>query len=155
MRITVLAVGSIKEPWWREAQAEYARRLSPFARLEIIEVESFPASATVTSAQSMTKEAERLLRRVPDGALVVALDRTGKEWSSEEVGGFLAEAGAAGEHVGLVIGGSDGLADEVLARAKRRWSLSRLTFPHEMARVILLEQLYRGFCIGAGKAYHK
>lgn len=155
LKMTLLAVGGLKESWWREAQEEYRRRLAPFAKLEIVEVEPMPTTATVAAAKSMAVEGERLAKRLSGDALVVALERGGKEWSSEEVAAFLAEAEASGQPVAFVVGGSEGLAPEVLARAQRKWSLSRLTFPHEMARVVLLEQVYRGFCIKAGKAYHK
>jgi 23S rRNA (pseudouridine1915-N3)-methyltransferase len=155
MKITVLAVGSLKEPFWREAQAEYSKRLVSFAKLEIIGVEPMPVSATVSSARSMEVEAERLVRRIPKGAAVVVLDRQGKEWSSEEVAHYLDGVRSEGREACFVIGGSDGLGEAVMAAAERRWSISRLTFPHELARIILLEQLYRGFCISAGKPYHK
>jgi 23S rRNA (pseudouridine1915-N3)-methyltransferase len=155
IKITVLAVGSLKEPFWREAQAEYTKRLAVFAKLEVIGVEPMAATTTVSSARSMEVEAERLVRRIPAGAAVVALDRQGKEWSSEEVAHYLDGVRSEGREVCFIIGGSDGLGAAVLAAAERRWSMSRLTFPHELARVILLEQLYRGFCISAGKPYHK
>lgn len=155
IKITVLAVGTLKEPFWREAQAEYSKRLATFAKLEIIGVEPMSASATVSSAKSMEVEAERLVRRIPADAAVIALDRQGKEWSSEEVANYLDGVRSEGREACFIIGGSDGLGQAVLAAAERKWSMSRLTFPHELARIVLLQQLYRAFCISAGKPYHK
>jgi 23S rRNA (pseudouridine1915-N3)-methyltransferase len=151
---TMMTVGKLKESHWREAQAEYLRRLGPFMKIEVIEVEAEPFGGTVTAAQAMKTEGERILKRLPDDAFVVALERTGKEMSSVAFSELLTSEGDAGAHVVFVIGGAAGLDATVLARARRKISLSEMTFTHEMARVIMLEQLYRAMTIIAGKAYH-
>jgi 23S rRNA (pseudouridine1915-N3)-methyltransferase len=157
MNIQVLAVGRIKEPFWREALQEYQKRLNAFAKLEIIEVAAEPTGTTVTGAQSMSAEGERLLSRLPDtgGAFVIALERTGKERSSMEFAELLRDEGVRGERLIFVIGGAEGLAVPVLARAQAKLSLSRMTLAHEMARVLLLEQIYRAGMILGGRAYHR
>lgn len=152
---SIIAVGRLKESHWREAQEEFLRRLSPFMRVDVVEVEAEALSATVTAPQAMRTEAERLRKRIPDGATVVALDRTGKAPDSEGFAAMLEELGGRGEHVTFVIGGSAGIDPALLKEAHRRVSFSAMTFTHEMARVILLEQLYRATAILSGKPYHR
>ncbi|MEY4723488.1 MAG: rRNA ((1915)-N(3))-methyltransferase RlmH [Candidatus Parcubacteria bacterium] len=155
MNILVLAVGRIKEGYWREALAEYEKRLSLTAKMEIVEVAAEPTGATVTGTQSMTAEGARLLARIPDDAFVIALERTGKELSSVEFAGLLRDEGERGTRLVFIIGGAEGLDAPVLARAQRKLSMSKMTFVHEMARVILLEQIYRAGMILGGRAYHR
>lgn len=154
-KCSIIAVGRLKEPHWREAQEEYLRRLSPSMRIDVVEVEAEALSATVTAPQAMRTEAERLRRRVPDGATLVALDRTGKASDSEGFAAMLEELGGRGEHLAFIIGGSAGIDPALLKEAHRRVSFSAMTFTHEMARVILLEQLYRATAILSGKPYHR
>lgn len=159
MRITVLAAGKVKESFFVQAIAEYAKRLSRYCKLEMIEVpdEKTPDGAGEGAVRRIKeKEGERLLSHVKDGMYVVALAIDGKERSSEELSGHLSSLGLYGNsHLVFVIGGSLGLSDRVLARANECLSFSKMTFPHQLMRVILLEQLYRSFKIQAGEPYHK
>lgn len=150
----MLVVGKLKETHWQEAQAEYLRRLGPFMKIDVIELEAEPFGGTVTAAQSMKMEGERVLKRLPDDAFVVALERTGKEMTSVAFSELLTSEGGTGTHIVFIVGGTAGLDEAVLARARKKISLSAMTFTHEMARVIMLEQLYRAMTIIAGKSYH-
>jgi 23S rRNA (pseudouridine1915-N3)-methyltransferase len=152
--IAILAVGKLKEAHWRDAQAEFLKRLTPFAKTEVIEVASSPFGATVTAAQSIKEEGERVLAAIPKDADLIALDRTGKEYPSPEFAALLDDLGSSGRKLAFVIGGAAGLDPRIVERARVRLSLSKMTFTHEMARVFLLEQLYRAATISAGKAYH-
>lgn len=154
-KIRLITVGKLKEMGWAEAQAEFIRRLSPFTKIEVVEVAPDAASATVSAAQSMRLEAERLLGRVKDDEFVIALDRVGKDCDSITFSKILREEGDAGRTITFVIGGSEGLDAAVLTRANRKISLSKMTFTHEMARVFLLEQIYRAMTIISGKTYHR
>jgi 23S rRNA (pseudouridine1915-N3)-methyltransferase len=155
MRCTIIAVGKMKEPHWKDAEAEFLRRLAPDMRIEVIEVEAEALSATKTDAAAMRTEAERIRKRLPSGATIIALDRTGKNPDSEGFSALLEDLGGRGDHLAFVIGGSAGIDAELLKETQRRISLSAMTFTHEMARVILLEQLYRAVAILAGRPYHK
>ena len=159
LRVTVLAVGRLKEKFWRDACAEYEKRLSGFCRLEIIEIEEArcpdrPSPAQI--AEVVEQEGRRMLARIPKGAHVFALCIEGAQQSSEELAASLERLAASGtSHAAFLIGGSWGLSDAVKAAAHTRLSMSRMTFPHMLARVMLLEQLYRAGQIIAGGSYHK
>ncbi len=153
-RLSVIAVGKLKEEHWRDAQDLYARRLAPYAKLDVVEVEAEAFGRSVTAERAMATEAERLAKRIPAGAFTIALDRRGKPLDSQAFAGAIADAGRNGRHVALLIGGAAGIDPALLGRADARISFSPLTFTHEMARVILLEQLYRAMTILTGKAYH-
>ncbi len=159
MKITLVTVGKIKEKYLEAAIAEYAKRLSRYCRLEIVQVadEKTPDRAgEALEAQIKEKEGERILAHIKDGACVVALAIDGKMLSSEELAGFIGDLGVKGQsHIQFVIGGSLGLADSVLRRADYKLSFSRMTFPHQLMRVILLEQVYRSYRIISGEPYHK
>lgn len=159
MKITLVTVGKIKEKYLEEAIAEYSKRLSRYCKLEIVQVadEKTPDNASeVVEKQIKEKEGERILSHIKDGAYVVALAIDGKQLSSEELADFVEGLGVKGEsHIQFVIGGSLGLADSVLKRADYKLSFSRMTFPHQLMRVILLEQIYRSYRIISGAPYHK
>ena len=159
MKITLITVGKIKEKYLEAAIAEYAKRLSRYCRLEIVQVadEKTPDGAgEALETQIKEKEGERILAHVKEGAYVVAVAIDGKQLSSEELADFIAERGVRGEsHIQFVIGGSLGLSDAVLRRSDYRLSFSRMTFPHQLMRVILLEQIYRSYRIINGEPYHK
>ena len=159
MKITVITVGKIKEKYLEDAIAEYSKRLSRYCKLEIIQVadEKTPDRASeVVETQIKDKEGERILSHIKDTAYVVALAIEGKMISSEELAELIDGLGVRGEsHIQFVIGGSLGLSKKVLERADYKLSFSRMTFPHQLMRVILLEQVYRGFRILAGEPYHK
>jgi 23S rRNA (pseudouridine1915-N3)-methyltransferase len=153
-KMTILAVDKLREPHWLEAAAEFEKRLRPYAKLSVIEVRSEPLTSTVTAAQSMAREGEQLLKRWPTSGTAFVLDKGGRRCSSEELARTIAEAGESGEEITFVVGGAAGLSPEVLAKTNKKISLSEMTFTHEMARVILLEQVYRSMTILAGKKYH-
>ncbi len=159
MRITLIAVGKIKEKFYTEALSEYSKRLSKYVKLEVIEVadEKTPDQASEREkAQILDKEAQRILAKLPNGAYVVPLAIEGKMLSSEGLSEKLAELGLQGDsHVAFIIGGSLGLADSILDRADFKLSFSKMTFPHQLMRVILLEQVYRAFRIMRNEPYHK
>ncbi|MEK9152656.1 MAG: 23S rRNA (pseudouridine(1915)-N(3))-methyltransferase RlmH [Patescibacteria group bacterium] len=154
MDIRILAVGGLKEPWWQEAFSEFSKRLKPFAKVAVIEVEPEAITGSVTAEQSMRAEGERLLKRLPDDGYVIALERTGSSLASPALAELLSYEGGAGRPLVFVIGGAAGLDRAVLERADKKVSFSAMTFTHEMARVILIEQIYRVMTILAGKKYH-
>ena len=159
MKITLITVGKIKEKYFRDAIAEYAKRLSRYCKLEIIEVadEKTPDSASeALENQIKEKEGERILSKVPDSAYVVALAIEGKQLSSEDLADKMEKWNVNGiSHLVFIIGGSLGLTPKVLNRADFKLSFSKMTFPHQLMRVVLLEQIYRSFRIRNNEPYHK
>ena len=159
MRITILAVGRLKEKYWKEALEEYARRLSRYGKIDLLEVEDEPTPEKASpkeEEQIKDREGERLLSRLPKDAYLIALAIKGKAFDSPGMAERIQALGVAGQsHLCFVIGGSLGLAPAVLEKAREHWSFSPLTFPHQLMRVILLEQIYRSFRIARGEPYHK
>ena len=159
MKITVITVGKIKEKYLRDAIAEYAKRLSRYCKLEIIEVadEKTPDQASETvEEQIRDKEGERILKYIRDDMYVITLEIGGKMLSSEELADKINMLGIRGQSsVAFVIGGSIGLGREVLKRSDYALSFSKMTFPHQLMRVILLEQVYRSYRIINREPYHK
>lgn len=159
MKISIVCVGKIKEKYWNDAIAEYKKRLSRYCNLEIIEVqdEKTPDHASEgLKRQILAKEGERILKVLSADATVIALAIDGKKMDSVQFSKSMDQLGVAGvSHIQFVIGGSLGLAKEVLLRADRKLSFSDMTFPHQMMRVILLEQIYRGYRISRNEPYHK
>ena len=159
MRITLLTVGKIKEKYLKEAISEYSKRLSRYCSLEIIEVsdEKTPEQASQTvEEQIREKEGERLLKQIRDDMYVITLEIQGKMLSSEELAAKMEDLGIQGKsHIAFVIGGSIGLGREVVKRSDYALSFSKMTFPHQLMRVVLLEQIYRSFRIIKGEPYHK
>jgi len=153
VRLRILAVGRDRSGLYQPAVEEYARRIARYARLEMVEVPEARRHAGTPRARE--EEGESLLARLGERERLVALDERGQEHGSVELSRRLASWLEGGRDVALVIGGSDGLAEAVLARAQERLSLSRLTLAHRLARLVLLEQLYRGFTILRGEPYHK
>ena len=152
MELVILAVGRLRSSY-REACDDYLRRLSRYAKVREVEVRE--ASRAPTVEVQREEEAGRLLARAPGGATVIALAREGSAWTSEELAGRMEGWRMAARPLALVIGGSRGLAPGLVASAAVRWSLGPLTLPHELARVIVTEQLYRAFTIIGGEPYHK
>lgn len=159
MNVTLLTVGSLKERYWREAVAEYEKRLSAYCKFRLIEVKDEKTPDAIDSAASRRvrqKEGERLLEKIDARALIVTLEIQGKKFDSE---GFAAEMEKLEERsrgeLCFVIGGSLGLSPEVSARAALHLSFSDFTFPHQLMRVLFLEQLYRSYRIRTGAPYHK
>ncbi|MBS6195743.1 MAG: 23S rRNA (pseudouridine(1915)-N(3))-methyltransferase RlmH [Clostridiales bacterium] len=159
MKITLVTVGKIKEKYLRDAIAEYTKRLSAYCKLEIIEVadEKTPDAASETVENGIRqKEGERILKHVKENAYVITLEIGGKMLDSVEFAEKLETLGIQGQsHIIFIIGGSIGLGEEVLRRSDYALSFSRMTFPHQLMRVILLEQIYRGYRIMTGAPYHK
>jgi 23S rRNA (pseudouridine1915-N3)-methyltransferase len=159
MQIRVIAVGKIKEPFVRDGIAEYEKRLRPYVKLEVVELpeERRPLSASpATESAAMEREGERILAAIPQGSVVIALDVQGQSWSSVELAGLFRERELSGRNtIAFVIGGDLGLSPAVLARCSMPLSLSRMTFTHPLARLLLLEQVYRAFRILRGEPYHK
>lgn len=159
MRIDIIAVGKVKESYLRDAIAEYSKRLSRYCKLEIIEVadEKTPEHASEgVERQIKAKEGERIAKYIRDDAYVIALTIDGRMLSSEGLADEINQLGLRGvSHIQLVIGGSIGLDDAIVRRADYRLSFSKMTFPHQLMRVILLEQIYRAYKINAHEPYHK
>lgn len=155
MNVRVVCVGKLKEAYWRDALAEYQKRLSRYCRLEVVEVaESRNTSrAPKDVAAAVEEEGKRILPHLM--GTVVVLDLTGVEVSSEQLALVVRTAQDAGQSLSFVIGGSDGLSDEVRRRADRLVRFGRITLPHQLCRVLLAEQIYRAFCINNGVLYHK
>ena len=158
MNAAIVCVGKMKEKYWRDAAAEYEKRLSRFLRLETIELPDLPEppnSSPAIEAQIRQKEGEAILARLRPEDTVVALCIDGRRLDSVELSAQLARFADAGRRVVFVIGGSLGLSPGVVARANMKLSFSPMTFPHQLARIMLLEQVYRACKIGAGERYHK
>lgn len=153
MRLTIVAVGRLKEPYWRAAAEEYAKRLRPYATVDVIEVADRDIGRDVRAARSA--EGDDILRALPTGAHLVVLEESGTERSSPETAAWMDDLAVSGvSHVAFVIGGTVGIDERLVEGARERLSLSRMTFPHQLARVLLLEQLYRAFKISRGEPYH-
>lgn len=159
MKISILTVGKIKEKYLRDAIAEYSKRLSRYCKLEIIEVadEKTPDNASETVEDSIrSKEGERLLKYIKDDAFVITLEIAGEQLTSEKFAEKINNLGIRGtSHIQFVTGGSIGLGKEILKRSDYALSFSKMTFPHQLMRVILLEQIYRSYRIISGEPYHK
>lgn len=159
MKITLLTVGKIKESYLEAGIREYVKRLSRYCKLEIFEVadEKTPDGASENQERQIReKEGKRLLNLIRPDAYVITLEIQGKQLSSTQLAGKLERLGVEGtSHITLVIGGSLGLSDEVIGRADFHLSLSVMTFPHQLTRLLLLEQLYRCYRIINGEPYHK
>ncbi|MCH5266583.1 MAG: 23S rRNA (pseudouridine(1915)-N(3))-methyltransferase RlmH [Lachnospiraceae bacterium] len=159
MQYTILCVGKLKEKFYTEAVNEFQKRLSRYGKLQIIEVadEKTPEHAPEAVEQQIRKkEGERLLKHIREGMYVAALDLRGREYDSVAFSRHLADKMVQGNsHIAFVIGGSLGLHDMVLQRAEESVCFSKMTFPHGLMRVILLEQLYRACRIQNGEPYHK
>lgn len=159
MKITVYCVGSLKESYWRDAVSEYAKRLGAYVQLSIVEVPDAPCKekATLKEIEDVkNKECEKILAKVRLNDYLIALDLHGKQYESvalaEHLNEKLVQNGAS---LSFVIGGSNGLSSMLLARANESLCFGLGTFPHQLARVMLLEQLYRSFKILRGEPYHK
>ena len=150
MPIMLLCAGRLRESCWRDAAAEYQKRMTRYHRLEVVEVPDQPEGP-----QAMKKEGEMMLSHIRPEDHVVALCIEGRQMDSLQLAAFFREREMLPGRVVFVIGGSLGLHGDVLRRADRRLSMSPMTFPHQLARVMLLEQIYRAHKINAGEKYHK
>ena len=159
LNIKIICVGKLKEKFYTAAAAEYMKRLSTLCRLEVEELPESRLSAQPSQAEveaALKKEGESIALRIPAGALTVALCVEGKQLSSVRFSQFLEACALKGRSkLCFLIGGSEGLSEEVKEKAEVRMSMSEMTFPHHLARIMLLEQLYRAFQIREGSRYHK
>ncbi|KEI16008.1 23S rRNA (pseudouridine(1915)-N(3))-methyltransferase RlmH [Clostridium haemolyticum] len=159
MNITIICVGKLKEKYLKQAIDEYSKRLSKYCKLNIVQLndEKTPDNASEKDELIIKqKEGMRILSHIKDSIYVIALDIKGKMVTSEELADFINDLGVRGNsNIALVIGGSLGLDEEVLHRANYKLSFSKMTFPHQLMRVILLEQIYRAYRINSGEPYHK
>lgn len=159
MQITVVSVGKIKEKYWEAAISEYTKRLSKYCHLKIIEVpdeKTVENASEIVNLQIREKEGQRILQKISEDTYVITLEIEGKMLSSEELSKKMALTMVGGiSHITFVIGGSLGLSEQVTKRADFHLSFSKMTFPHQMMRVVLLEQIYRAFRIYYHEPYHK
>jgi 23S rRNA (pseudouridine1915-N3)-methyltransferase len=155
MRVRLVAVGTRAPGWVRDACEDYITRLGSRLPVSLTEIGSSPRSGPASARRAVAREGERVLAALRREDYVVALDERGTEFSTRELAAWLKERMQEGEDLAFVIGGPDGLAPEVLARSALRWSLSRLTLPHMLVRVVLAEQLYRAHSLLAGHPYHR
>ena len=149
MNISIVCIGKLKEKYWQDASAEYIKRLSRFCKLSVAEL---PES----KSDSKEEESSEILAKIPKGSYVIALDIGGKRFSSESFANKISDLALEGKSdICFIIGGSNGFDDRVRNASDLRLSFSDFTFPHQLMRVILLEQIYRAFKINAGEKYHK
>ena len=155
-KIHIRAVGRIGSGWAKEACAEYTKRLSVFGGIEIVELpEGHKGSITPDITRTRLAESESLLKNISEQDMVIALNETGNEYTSVQFADLISSCIMEGKNIVFVIGGSWGLDKAVLARANKKLSFGRMTYPHSLARVILLEQIYRAKMIASGREYHK
>jgi len=159
MNITVISVGKLKEKYLKEAIEEYSKRLQRYCKISLIELqdEKTPDNASEKEElQIKAKEGEAILKNIKENSFIIALDLKGKMISSEEFSSYIEDLGVNGKSdIVFIIGGSLGLSQEVLNRANYKLCFSKMTFPHQLFRVMLLEQIYRGFRIMKNEPYHK
>lgn len=153
MLIRLITLGKLKETYWQQAEQEYLKRLSPFTKLEIVELKEEDLAAN--SPENIRKhEAKKILKYINKDDLIIALDSHGKSYTSEEFSQTLTHWTAQGQTLTFIIGGPLGLDEEVLTRANAKLSFSKMTFTHQMVRIFLLEQLYRAYMIASKRKYH-
>ncbi|HHX28342.1 MAG TPA: 23S rRNA (pseudouridine(1915)-N(3))-methyltransferase RlmH [Firmicutes bacterium] len=159
MRIRITLVGKVRERYLREGAAEYLKRLRPYAHVELVELEDESVPETLSEKQlalARQVEAERILRTLRENEYVVVLDVQGTQMSSEDLSRWIQERALSGSsNLALVIGGTTGLAPEIISRARLRLSMGPMTFPHQFMPMLVAEQLYRAFRIGRGEPYHR
>jgi 23S rRNA (pseudouridine1915-N3)-methyltransferase len=155
MRMTLIAVGSKMSAWVEQGYAEYARRLPADCSLQLMGIPAGKRGKGADIARITQQEGEKMLAAVPKGARIVTLEVTGKAWTTEalsvELDGWLHD----GRDVALLVGGPEGLSADCVARAEQRWSLSNLTLPHPLVRIVVAEQLYRAWSILQNHPYHR
>lgn len=155
MRVRLIAVGSRMPKWVREAYEDYITRLGSGLKVSLVEIEPGPRSAGRPPQKAMEAEAQKLLGALRKDEYVVALDERGAEMTTRELAAWLKARMQDGSDLAFLVGGPDGFAPEVVARSDFKWSLSRLTFPHALVRVVLAEQLYRAHGVLANHPYHR
>ena len=153
-KLSIIAVGSLKEAFWKDAISEYQKRLAPYAKISVVEVAETPYKSASEAITVMRAEAENIKKRLPSGAFTIALVKEGKALTSEGFAELLKREGEGGHEITFLIGGPLGLDDVLAKSCHARLSLSSLTFTHGQARANLFEQIYRAMTILSGKSYH-
>lgn len=158
MNVTVIAVGKLKENFLREGCREYIKRLGAYAKVNVVEINEERCSDNPSDSEIQNviiKEGERIMKKIPKGAVVIPLCIEGREYDSLDFSALLESISMNSSHICFVIGGSFGLSSEVKALGKIKLSFGKMTLPHQLARMVLLEQVYRGFSILNNSKYHK
>jgi 23S rRNA (pseudouridine1915-N3)-methyltransferase len=155
MHIHLIAIGQRMEAWVNEGYQEFARRMPQECALRLKEIPAVKRGKNADIPRILQQEGERMLGAIPSGARVIALDVDGRQWSTAQLAQELEQWLPAGQDVALLVGGPEGLAPQCLERAQQRWSLSALTLPHPLVRVVVAEQLYRAWTIIKGHPYHR
>lgn len=155
MQISLIAVGQKMPAWVKQGYAEYARRMPPECKLQLIEIPLAKRSKTSDISRSISQEGEQMLAAVKKGSLVVTLEINGKPWSTPQLAEQMTGWMESGRNVALLVGGPEGLAPVCQQKADQQWSLSPLTLPHPLVRIVIAEQLYRAVSILKHHPYHK
>lgn len=158
MNVTIIAVGKLKESYLRDGCGEYIKRLGAFCKVNVIEIDEERASSNPSENEIkniISKEGQRIIQKIPKGSAVIPLCIEGKEYSSPDFSSLLESIAMQSSHICFVIGGSFGLSDEVKAMGRNKLSFGKMTLPHQLARMVLLEQIYRAFSISNNSKYHK
>ena len=158
IKVNIIAVGKLKEKYLKDAVAEYTKRISAYAKINIVEVGEYRCGDNPSAAeiqQVLQKEGEQIIARIPKGSFVIPMCIEGKQKSSEEFSNEIEDITLTNSEITFVIGGSFGLSNEVKSLGKLKLSFSKMTFPHQLMRVILLEQIYRALSISNNSKYHK
>jgi len=155
VKITLIAVGRKMPAWVEQGFLEYARRMPRECMLDLVEIEADKRGRSGSPKRWIEQEGKRIITAVPKGDMVVALDVEGSSWSTEKLSSSMGSWMQGGAGVSLLVGGPDGLSQECLQRAQQKWSLSKLTLPHPLVRVVVAEQLYRAWTILSNHPYHR
>ena len=155
MKLSLIAIGTRMPEWVNEGYREYARRLPRECRLKLTEIPLGQRARSKTVERAVAEEGKRMLAEISPGEHVIALDVKGRNWSTEQLAVQFQQWMLAGRGISLLVGGPDGLSAPCLERAQQRWSLSPLTLPHALVRVLLAEQLYRAWTVTVGHPYHR
>lgn len=155
MKIHLIAIGQRPPDWVRAGYAEYAKRLPPQCQLNLVEISAAKRSKSVSPRQAAEAESARMRKATPSDCTVIALDERGKPWTTNNLAAQLKRWMASGRDTALLVGGADGLGAECLSLATDRWSLSALTFPHALVRIVVAEQIYRAWTVLQNHPYHR
>lgn len=159
LQVSVISVGKLKDVFFQQAAEEYLKRLKAFAKMNIVEIKAASLPEDPTEGEisaALEKEGEEIIKKIPRSAKVVSLCIEGKLYSSEDMAQLISSSSVSGySHIVFIIGGSYGLSEKVKKMSDIRMSMSKMTFPHRLAKIMLLEQIYRGFSICNNRTYHK
>jgi len=155
MNINIITIGKLKEDYWKEAEKEYLKRLQAFCNLKIIEIKEEKFTEKDNFENIKNKEGKKILKKIPENSFVILLDKEGKKFTSKKIGEQLTNfENESKNNISFIIGGPLGFSKEILNKHNEKWSFSNLTFTHQMIRIFLLEQIYRGFMIKENRKYH-